>query len=309
MKGKSGDSTLVKVEGKEIRITHPEKAIFLNPTLKKLDIINYFLEIGPLILPHLKERPLTLWPYPEGIGNPGYIIKQAPRFLPPWIKTWSHFSEGKRDLISWVIAEDLPSLIFLVNLGCLDFHPWLSRTDYPDFPDFVAFDLDPEPQANFKDLIKVALLIRDFLSNWNLLVYPKTSGGRGIHLYLPIEREYTFEETRKFVLKISQILDSQDPELIATEWKKGERQGKVRIDFAQNSQGKTMASVYSIRPRQGAPVSCPFNWEELEKISSPEDYTPGIVLERTKIMGDLFLPTLEKKQKLDQALKDLEVKN
>ncbi|MCR4428662.1 MAG: non-homologous end-joining DNA ligase [Caldiserica bacterium] len=307
MRKNSKDSIQMEVEGREIQITHPDKLLFPDPPLKKREIVDYFLEIGPLLLPHLQERPLTLWPFPEGIESPGYIIKQAPKYLPSWIRTWSHYSEGRGDLISWVIAGDLPSLIFLVNLGCLDFHPWLSRIDLPDNPDFVVFDLDPEPDASFKDLIKVALLIKELLARWDLEVFPKTSGGRGLHLFLPIERIYSFEITRKFVQTISQLLDSKFPNLIATEWKKEERQGKVRIDFAQNSQGRTMASVYSIRPRPGAPVSCPLNWEELEKVNSPEDFNPRVVLKRVKTSGDLFLPTIEKKQKVDTALKELEV--
>jgi bifunctional non-homologous end joining protein LigD len=308
MKKDRVNSAKIEVEGRKLEITHPEKLLFSDPPLSKMEIVEYFLEIGPYILSHLKDRPLTIWAHPEGIEKPGYIVKEAPAGRPEWVRTWSYYSESRGDLIDWVIADDLPTLIYLVNLGCLDFHPWLSRTELPDFPDFAVFDLDPEPEAEFRDLIQVAFLIKELLGSVELEVYPKTSGARGLHLFLPIERNYRYEVIREFVLNISLILDFKHPELVATEWKKEKRQGKVRIDYTQNSLGKTMAAVYSIRPRPGAPVSCPLTWEELEKIRNPGDYNLWKMKERLKNKEDLFLPVLAKKQKLERALEILNAK-
>jgi len=299
------NSLKIEVEGRQVEITHPQKLLFPDPPLTKMQIMEYYLEIGPFILPHLKERPIMLWPYPEGIKKPGYIMKEAPPGRPEWVKTWSHCSESHGDLIDWVICDDLPTLIYLVNLGCLDFHPWLSRKDRPEFPDFVVFDLDPEPEVSFSDLIATALPLKDLLEKMGLRSYLKTSGARGLHIFLPIARSYDFAVTRNFALKLTLLLDQKHPELIATEWKKEKRQGKVRIDYPQNSMGKTMASVYSIRPRPGAPVSCPLEWKELEKVKNPLDYNLKTIGGRLKEKGDLFSQALSDKQNLERALREV----
>jgi bifunctional non-homologous end joining protein LigD len=268
-------------------------------------VLEYYVRIAPYLLPHLKNRPLSLLRFPNGIQETGFWEKEAPEGTPDWVPIWSHLSESRGDEIHWVVCNDFPTLVWLANLACIDFHPWFSRTDQPDCPDFVVFDLDPTPPAGFRQALQVALLLKAVLDPFGLRAYLKTSGVTGLHLYLPIQRRYSYEQVRGFAGNVAALLIRRFPKLITPEWKTNRRTGKVRIDFTQNAAGKTLASIYSMRPAEGASVSCPLVWEELTDSLDPASFNYLSIHARLEQSGDLFAGSLKDRQNLDAALQAL----
>jgi bifunctional non-homologous end joining protein LigD len=288
-------STLVEVEGRKLHLTNLEKEIY--PGIPKARIIQYYASMAERILPYLRGRPLTLQLYPDGIGGKRIVRKDKPDYTPEWVKTFNYQSrDGKT--IRYIVCEDRPTLIWLANLTNLEFHITLSRTDDFEHPDLLLFDLDPFPPADFRDACRVALLIRDLLKGMGVESYPKTSGATGIHILVGIERVYEFEEIREIVKTIASSLESLEPIILSELKPVSERKGRVMVDFAQNSLGKTITAPFSLKPLEGAPVSTPLRWEELEKGVDPKQFNLETISGRRE---DPMLPVLSQRVRLDKG--------
>ena len=293
---------------RRVRVTHPERVLFPGDSVTKGDLAEYYAAIGDAIVPHLRERPFTLKRYPYGIRGQPYFAKQAPKGKPPWIptrrfRTWPR--EGESRLVDFTLVDDPAALVWMVQMNCIDMNAWYSRVDKPDRPDFVLFDLDPPDSRNgFVEAIRVAHLIREALEGLELRSYVKTSGADGIHVLLPIARRATFKQTYEFAELLSRQLEAEHPGLVTTEWLKKKRRG-VLVDHRQNGHGKTIASVYSVRPKPGAPVSTPLRWEELTERIRPRDFGRREALDRVAKHGDLFEPVLRGGQALGPGLRRL----
>jgi bifunctional non-homologous end joining protein LigD len=290
---------------RRVRVTHPDRVLFPGDGVTKGDLAEYYAAIGDAIVPHLRERPFTLKRYPYGIRGQPYFAKQAPKGKPSWIptrqfRTWPR--EGGSRLVDFTLVNEPAAAVWMVQMNCIDMNAWYSRVDKPDRPDFVLFDLDPpDSRDGFAKAIRVAHLIRGALEELELRSYVKTSGADGIHVLLPITRRATFPQTYEFAELLSRQLEAGHPGLVTTEWLKKKRRG-VLVDHRQNGHGKTIASVYSVRPKPGAPVSTPLRWEELTERVRPRDFGRREVLDRVAKHGDLFEPVLKGGQALAPAL-------
>jgi bifunctional non-homologous end joining protein LigD len=298
----------LQVGRRRLRVTHPDRVLFPGDGVTKGDLAEYYAAIGDAIVPHLRERPFTLKRYPYGIRGQPYFAKQAPKGKPPWVptrrfRTWPR--EGESRLVDFTLVNEPAALVWMVQMNCIDMNAWYSRVDKPDRPDFVLFDLDPpDSRDGFVEAIRVAHLIREALEGLDLHSYVKTSGADGIHVLLPIARRATFKQTYEFAELLSRQLEAEHPGLVTTEWLKKKRRG-VLVDHRQNGHGKTIASVYSVRPKPGAPVSTPLRWEELTERVRPRDFGRREALDRVAKHGDLFEPVLKGRQALAPGLRRL----
>jgi bifunctional non-homologous end joining protein LigD len=302
-------ATEIRRGKKILRLSNLDKAYWPEEGITKGDLIAYYRDVAPVLVPHLRDRPFTLKRYPNGITGDFFFQKDAPKGMPEWIPT-RPFEVSTRDRprrkrrIQTPLVNDELGLVWMVNMGCIDMNVWYSRVDKPERPDFVLFDLDPSPDVGFPETVQVALLVKEVLDALELEGYPKTSGSDGIHVLIPIERRYPFGDTREFAEIVARTLESTHRGLVTTQWSKAKRRG-VLIDSNQNGEGKTIASVYSVRPREGAPVSTPLRWEEVDEELDPLDFTMDVVLGRIERDGDLYEPVLTSKQSISAALKNL----
>jgi bifunctional non-homologous end joining protein LigD len=298
----------VRIGRRSVRVTSADRVLFPGDGVTKGDLVSYYVEVAPVLVPHLRNRPFTLKRYPHGIRERPYFQKQAPKGLPSWIptrqfRTWPR--EGGSRLVDFVLVNEPAAVAWMVQMNCIDMNAWYSRVDKPERPDYVVFDLDPPESRNgFAQAIRVAHLIREALERLELRSYVKTSGADGIHVLLPITRRSTFPETYELAELVSRKLEAENPGLVTTEWLKKKRRG-VLVDHRQNGHGKTIASAYSVRPKPGAPVSTPLRWEELGEKVRPRDFGMREALERVERHGDLFEPVLKGGQGLGQALRQL----
>jgi len=291
---------------KTVELSSPDRVLFPEDGITKGELFEYYRRVAPVLLPHLRDRPFTMKRYREGIRDRGFFQKQAPKGIPKWIKTRqfrTYPREGGSRLVDFPLVNDRDTLLWMVQMHCIDMNAWYSRVDKPQRPDFVLFDLDP-PDGGFELAIDVAHLIHELLDDVGLPGYVKTSGADGIHVVAPITRRSTFEDTYAFAEQASRLLEARHPGLVTTEWLKRKREG-VLVDHRQNGSGKTIASVYSVRPKPGAPVSTPLRWDELRKGLTPRDFTMDVVLERCAKHGDLFAPVLEDPRPLAPAARAL----
>ncbi len=291
-----------------LRLRNLDKVFWPQEGLTKGDLLEYYERIAPVLVPHLRDRPFTMKRYPDGIEGQYFFQKDAPRHMPAWIPT-REFPASSRDgksrrLIRYPLVNDPLALLWMVSMGCIDMNAWLSRADRADRPDAVLFDLDPSDDSGFGETVKVALLVKEVLDAVELEGFPKTSGADGIHVLVPIARRHSYEQTRAFVSIVAGTLARTHPGLVTTEWSRAKRRG-VLIDANQNREGATIASVYSVRPRPGAPVSAPLRWEELTTALDPAALTMEAVLDRVEREGDLFTPVLELRQSLSRALRSV----
>jgi bifunctional non-homologous end joining protein LigD len=290
-----------------VKLTSPDRVLYPDDGITKGDLFEYYRAIGPTIIPHLRDRPFTMKRYPHGIYGEVFFQKQAPRGLPSWIKTRqfrTHPREGGSRLVDFALVNAPEAVLYMVQMNCVDMNAWYSRVDKPHRPDFVLFDLDP-PDGGFELAIEVAHLIRELLDELQLTGYVKTSGADGIHVVAPITRRSTFEQTYHFAEQASRLLEQRHPGKLTTEWLKKKRQG-VLVDHRQNGWGKTIASVYSVRPKPGAPVSTPLRWQELTQDVRPRDFTMDVALRRVDEHGDLFAQVLEDPRPLAAAQRALD---
>jgi bifunctional non-homologous end joining protein LigD len=298
--------TEIRKGKRTLKFSNLDKVFWQEEGITKGDLLAYYREIAPTILPHLHDRAFTMKRYPDGISGKFFFQKDAPSHMPEWIPTRrfevsTRESPRQRRMIDVPLVNDELALLWMVNMACIDMNTWYSRVDKPDRPDWVLFDLDPSPGVGFPEVVEVAKLVKSLLDGLGLAGYAKTSGADGMHVLVPIARRSTYAQAREFGEIIARTLASTHRGLVTTEWVKRKRRG-VLIDANQNGEGKTIASAYSVRPRPGAPVSTPLRWDEVKPDLDPHDFTMDVVLRRVAKDGDLFSGVLEGGQSLAQAL-------
>ncbi|MHB0884919.1 MAG: non-homologous end-joining DNA ligase [Bacillota bacterium] len=286
----------VTIAGRRMVLTNPHKVLWPAPSFTKGDMIEYYVRVAPLMLPHLADRPLVLTRYPDGVDGEWFYQKDCPEYAPPWVETFEFYAKSADRSIAFILARDAADLAWLANQAAIEIHPWLSRYDEPERPDFAIFDLDPSPPADFKWVVEVAFIIKGLLDRLGLRAYPKTSGATGLHIYLPVKRLYSYPDLARFVAAVADLIRSDRPDLTTRERTVAKRRG-VYIDHLQNVLGKTIAAPYSLRPTPVATVSTPVRWDELPGLD-PKDFNIRTVLQRFERVGDLFAPVISDKQVL-----------
>jgi bifunctional non-homologous end joining protein LigD len=299
------EQPVASVRGR-VKLSNLDKVFWADEGITKGDLIDYYRAVAPVLVPHLRDRPFTMRRYPDGAYGKAFFQKDAPKHMPEWIPRFraqvsTRESPSRRKWIDAPLVNDEDALLWMVNMGCIDMNTWYSRVDRPDRPDFVLFDLDPSPGAGLRETIEVALIVKQALDALGLVAFAKTSSADGMHVLVPIERRYTFDETREFSEIVAGAIARAHRGLATTEWSRSKRRG-VLIDSNQNGEGKTIASAYSVRPRPGAPVSTPLRWAEVDADLDPAAFTMDVVLERVREHGDLFAGVLTTRQRLDRAL-------
>ena len=288
---------VLEVEGKRIKLTNLEKVLFPEDGYTKADLIRYYTEVSPYLVPWLRDRPLTLKPFPDGIHGTHFYQKNKPGFTPSWIKSWTDPREPEND---YVLANDMATLVWMANYTAIEIHPRLARIDDPEKPDNVMVDLDPAEGATWDDVKEVARAVKTVLDDLEMVGFPKTTGSRGIHVLVPVARRYTFEETRAFALRVGQLARERLPKLVTLEFSKARRQG-IYIDYLQNTRAKSTAGPYSVRPIRRAPVSAPLRWDEIASLGRPDAFTMMNMSVRLEQVGDLLAPSLSLAQKLPKS--------
>jgi bifunctional non-homologous end joining protein LigD len=297
-------------KGKRVlKLSNLDKPFWPDEGITKGDLLAYYRAVAPTLVPHLKDRPFTMKRYPDGAYGKFFFQKDAPTHMPDWIPTVelmvsTREKPRERRKIRAPLVNDELALLWMVNMGCIDLNTWYSRVDKPERPDFVLFDLDPSDDVGFKETVEVALLVKQVLDALKLESVVKTSGSDGIHVLVPIARRHTYDDTREFSAIVASTLARTNQGLVTTEWTRAKRRG-VLIDSNQNGEGKTIASVYSVRPREGAPVSTPLRWDEVNEKLDPRDFTMDVVRSRIEEHGDLFKPVLHGRQSLGAALREV----
>jgi len=303
-----GETRLVEVEGKELKLSNLDKVIYPKTGFTKGEMVDYYAKVAPAIVPHLSGRAVTLRRFPEGVEDldSAFFEKRCPKHRPKWVKTAKVQAGPRAGVIEFCVCDSLPTLVWMAQLAALELHPSLSKSRAPKRPTVLAFDLDPGPPADVVDCSRVALRLREVLSQLKLESFVKTSGSKGMQLYVPLNTKTSYEETRPFAQALAQLIAKQDPEsILAKMGKKTDRSGKVFIDWYQNNERKTTISVYSLRARERPTCSTPVTWDEVEAVAESGDgaklvFEAGDVLERIEQHGDLFAPVLELEQELPE---------
>jgi bifunctional non-homologous end joining protein LigD len=291
------------VEGKRLQVSNLDKVLYPRPGFSKGDVIHYYIQIAPVLLPHLKNRPLTLKRYPNGVEQPFFYEKQCPVHRPKWVKTTSVRRRSSEDEILFCMANDLPTLVWAANLADLELHTSLARAPKVECPTMVVFDLDPGAPANILQCAQVGLWLREWLADLKLESFAKTSGSKGLQIYVPLNTPARYEHTKPFAREAAEQLERVHPELIVSKMARQLRRGKVFVDWSQNDFHKTTVCVYSLRALETPTVSTPVTWEEVELALSRKDpgelsFESQEVVERVESRGDLFEPVLKLKQRL-----------
>jgi len=288
-----------QIEGRSISVSNLEKVFWPEDGLSKEDMLRYYLSIAPVILPYLKDRPATLRIFPDGIHGFSYYRRDRPENAPLWLRSVDYRPENSERVIQLPLIDDAAGLVWLANEGSIELHLWGSRAPNLAEPDQVIFDLDPGDEATFANVLRAALQLREALEQLGLQGYPKTSGGRGLHVYLPLVPVYTFNAVRAWVRTLTEQLVAAYPDLIAVAHGATHRGHQVTVDHAQNSIGRNTAAPYTLRARPNAPVSTPLTWNEVEVGQvRPSDLTLRVLPQRLRQMGDLFAPVLQGSQYL-----------
>jgi bifunctional non-homologous end joining protein LigD len=296
----SPEKVAVQVDGRTLTLSNLDKVLYPEVGFTKGEVLDYYTRIAPVMLPHLDSRPLTLKRYPDGVEGKFFFEKNAPSHTPDWVRTVRLPSPGStknRDTINYVLAGDLPTLVWAANLATLELHVpmWkVTARGKPKQPDLLVFDLDPGPPATIVECCQVARRVRDVLDEDGLSAYPKTSGSKGLQLYVPLDAKSTWEAVHGYARHVAQRLEREHPDLVVWNMKKDLRTGKVLVDWSQNNPAKTTIAVYSLRARPTPTVSTPVTWAEVEACDRPEAlrFTSADVLRRVDADGDLFAPCL-----------------
>jgi bifunctional non-homologous end joining protein LigD len=296
-------SPVVEVEGKRLSLSNLDKVLYPATGFTKGEVIDYYARIAPALIPHLQGRPVTMKRYPNGVDEEYFYEKNAPKHRPDWVKTAPIWSRHNRRHINYLLVDDLPTLTWLANLASLEIHPSLALAKDINCPTMMVFDLDPGPPANIIQCAQVGMWLREMFEHWGLESFPKTSGSKGLQVYIPLNTPTTYDLTKPFAHGIARLLEHEHPELIVSEMKKEIRGGKVFVDWSQNDEHKTTVSVYSLRAREHPTASTPVTWEEVERALKKKDasllvFEAPDTLRRFEKMGDLHAPVLELKQKL-----------
>lgn len=287
------DNVVLKVGGREVRVTNLRKPFW--PDLTKGDLLRYYASVSGVLLPHLHDRAMVMKRYPHGASGEFFFMKRAPTPRPDWIETCA-IEHDSGNIIEFPMIQDLAALLWVVNLGCIDLNQWYARCDDVDRPDYLHFDLDPVEGATFGDVRAAALVVHDALAALKVPAYAKTTGSKGIHVYVPIVRGPTQKEVWTFAKALATELATRHAHLLTAVYKVAKRpKGRVLIDYNQNRWGSTLASVYSVRPRPRATVSTPVTWREIARGIEMEDFRIDNVPARIKRLGDLWKPLLLKK--------------
>ncbi len=300
----------VDIEGRQLTLSNLDKVLYPAAGFTKGQVIDYYVRIAPVLLPHLEGRPLTLKRYPNGVGGMFFYEKNCPEHRPDWVKTVPIWSAGNNKTMQYCLAQDLPTLVWAANLADLELHTSLSLGKEIMRPSFIVFDLDPGPPADIVLCCQVGLWVRDVFQSFGLESFAKTSGSKGLQIYVPLNTEVTYEQTKPFAHELARLLERQHPEQVVSDMKKVLRTGKVLVDWSQNDDYKTTVCVYSLRAKDQPTVSTPVTWDEVENCLKKKDpnllvFTSEQTLERVAKRGDLFAPVLKLKQKLP-ALAELE---
>jgi bifunctional non-homologous end joining protein LigD len=293
-----GDTAQIVVEGEKVRLTNLNKTFWPEMGLTKRDLLQYYVDVAPVLLPHLRHRAMVMKRYPNGVQGEFFFMKRAPTPRPETIEICS-ITHASGNVIGFPVVEDLASLLWIVNLGCIDLNPWYARCDDVDRPDYLHFDLDPTPGTEFPRVLEAAIAVHDALENLEIPSYAKTTGSRGVHIYVPIVRAPTQKQVWTIAKQLAKALESRHPKLITAEYRVAKRPEKhVLVDYNQNAWGRTLASVYSVRPTPGATVSTPVTWEEVERGIRIEDFRMDNVPQRVSKVGDLWKPLLSERGRL-----------
>jgi bifunctional non-homologous end joining protein LigD len=286
-----------EVAGRRVRLSNLDKVFWPEEGLTKRDMIAHYVRFGDLLLPYLRDRPLSTHVYPDGIDGPHFWRKDKPSHAPDWVESWRY--EGDEAVKDWIIPGEVATLAFVANAGVIDLHPWHSRCDAPHQPDWAVFDLDPFEPATFRDVVDIARLVKAALDHYGMRGVAKTSGQTGLQIYVPIRRGPSYDAVRGWVEEVARAIGRVEPRRITWDWAVSKRGGKLRIDYTQNIINKTLAAPYSLRPERGAPVSMPIAWEELDDRSlRPDGWTIRTAEARVREVGDLFRGVLRADQDL-----------
>ena len=299
MSGPHDPGDVWQVGERSVVVSHPEKVYWPADGVTKGDLLRYYLSVAPVMLPHLRDRPLTLRVYPDGLGGFSYYRREAPENASDWLRTTPYQPKTTARVIALPLVDDAAGLLWLANQGCVEFHCWGSRLPDLAQPDQAIFDLDPGDSATFADVLLAALRLREALDGLGLRGYAKTSGGRGLHVAVPLAPGHTFVGVRGWVKALAQRLAASAPELIAVAHGATHRGGQVTIDYAQNSLGRNTAAAYTVRAQRHATVSAPLTWDEVAAGAiHPSDLTLRTMPERLRHLGDLYAPALLADQRL-----------
>ena len=293
----------VDIQGRHLKLSNLEKVLYPAAGFTKKDVIDYYARIAPAIIPHLAGRALTRKRYPDGVDGEPFFEKNAPMHKPEWVKTAPIWSGRNRRTVNYVVADDLATLVWLANLAALELHPSLALAKDITCPTEMVFDLDPGPPANIVQCCQVALWLREIFEHFGLQSFPKTSGSKGLQIYVPLNTPTTYDATKMFSHALAQLMEHDHRDLVLSEMSKQARTGKVFVDWSQNDEHKTTVAVYSLRAREHPTVSTPVTWEEVERAFKKKDagllvFEAPKVVARFEKMGDLFEPVLELKQRL-----------
>lgn len=294
-------ATAVEVDGRRIELTNLDKLLWEEEGITKADLIHYVFTFSHLLLPHLEGRPLTVTRYPDGIDGAWFYQKDCPAYAPEWIETYPVPSKDRAERVTrYILPNETATLVWLANQAAIEFHPWMSRAESPLHPDYVVIDLDPNEGASFADVRLVAGAVKELLDHLGLASYPKLSGATGIHVYVPLEPKYTYEETSAFAGYVGKVIAEALPEKATNERLVKNRGPRVYVDHLQNLPGKTIVCAFSPRPNRGAQVSVPFTWDELEGIA-PEQFTLKEI-DRLLDRPPAFQSLYQRRQNIDKYL-------
>jgi bifunctional non-homologous end joining protein LigD len=288
-----------EIGGQAVSLTNLDKVLFPEPRLTKRDLIRYYVSVAPVILPYLRDRPLNLSRWPDGVTGHTFWQKQIPAWAPEWIARWDYPEAGSSESHTYLVADKVATMAWLANHATIDLHPWTSRTDAYWSPTYALIDIDPGEKTTFEEVLTLARLYRAALQHLGVTGLPKTTGKRGIQIWVPVRDGYSYDETRDWVEALSRAVGAAAPGLVSWEWAKSSRRGRARLDFTQNAVNKTLVAPYAVRPVANAAVSTPLTWDELDDPElRPDRWTIKSVLERIAQRGDLFAPALSLKQEL-----------
>jgi bifunctional non-homologous end joining protein LigD len=296
------DST-IEVQGKLLKLSNLEKILYPATGFTKQQIIDYYVRIAPAMVPHLAGRALTRKRYPNGVDEEFFYEKNAPQHRPDWVKTAPIWSGANRRTIHYILADDLATLVWLANLAAIELHPSLALAKDITCPTMMVFDLDPGAPANIVQCCQVGIWLREIFDHFGLQSFPKTSGSKGLQVYVPLNTPTNYESTKTFAHALAQLLEHDHPEMVVSDMKKTIRTGKVLVDWSQNDEHKTTIAVYSLRAREHPTVSTPVTWDEVERTLKKKDanlmvFEARQTVARVEKLGDLFAPVLELKQRL-----------
>ncbi|WEK33490.1 MAG: non-homologous end-joining DNA ligase [Candidatus Pseudobacter hemicellulosilyticus] len=296
---------IVKINKQELKLTNLTKLYFPKDKISKGDVIAYYDSIAPVLLPYLKNRPMSLKRNPNGIDAPAFYHKDAGEQAPDWIDTYDVYAESSNKVVNYIVCNNKATLLYLANLGCIEMNPWNSTVNKPDNPSYLIIDIDPSKKNTFDQVISVAQATQEVLNRAGAVSYCKTSGASGLHVYLPLNARYPYELAREFAEIVATLVHEQLQGITSIERSLSKRGNKIYVDYLQNSRGQTLASAYSLRPEPGATVSAPLLWKEVKAGLHPSQFTIFNIESRVKKLGDIFYMVLKKGNDLRHCLKNL----